>query len=444
MSVNIARRTFMSDMAAAAAAFHIVPRYVLGGPGFRAPSDKLNVACIGVGGMGHSDVRGVSGENVYALCDVDDRRAARSFDEHPRAKRYKDFRVMLERDGDNIDAVTVSTPDHTHAVAAMMALKMGKHVYCQKPLTRTIWESQQLAGAARDARVSTQMGNQGHSWEGTRQIREWVEAGWIGTVREVQYWTNRPIWPQAIDRPLEAHHVPQRLDWDLWLGPAPPRPYHPAYVPFSWRGWWDFGTGALGDIACHSMDAAFWALDLGYPSRIEPESTTLFEETAPAASRITYHFPARGNRVPVTVVWRDGNLTPPRPKDLADGRSWPWGDSGQLWVGDEGTLVAGIYGDDPRLVNAQRQAELMADPPEERYPRTEGVYAEWIDACKSGGTGGSDFAAHAGPLTEMVLLGNLAVRTAKVLELDPQTGRITNTTIPEEYMKPELREGWSL
>jgi hypothetical protein len=439
----IPRRRFVGEVMAAGAAFHIVPRHVLGGTRYRAPSDTLNVACIGIGGMGGSDVRGMSDENIYALCDVDDRRGARSFDAHPNAKRYRDFRVMLERDGDSIDAVTVSTPDHTHTIAAMMALRMGKHVYCQKPLTRTIWEAQQLMGAARSAGVATQMGNQGHSWDGTRQIREWVEAGWIGTVREVQYWTNRPIWPQAIDRPLELYHVPQHLDWDLWLGPAPQRPYHPAYAPFNWRGWWDYGTGALGDIACHAMDAAFWALDLEYPTRIEPESTPLFEETAPASSRIVYHFPARGDRSPIKVVWRDGNLTPPRPADLADGQPWPPGNSGQLWVGDEGTLLAGIYGENPQLVNQQRQEELLANPPEEEYPRTDGVYAEWSEACKTGGRAGSDFAAHSGPLTEMVLLGNLAVRSAKALEIDPSSGMVTNTTIPEELIKPEYREGWS-
>jgi predicted dehydrogenase len=444
MSSDIPRRDFVRDVAAAGAVFHIVPRHVLGGRSHRAPSDTLNVACIGVGGMGWNDVQGMSGENIYALCDVDAERADRAFRRFRGARRYEDFRVMLEQDGDSIDAVTVSTPDHTHTVAAMMALGMGKHVYCQKPLTRTIGEARQLARAARAAGVATQMGNQGHSWEGTRQIREWVEAGWIGTVREVQYWTNRPIWPQAIDRPLELYHVPRHLNWDLWLGPAPERPYHPAYAPFNWRGWWDYGTGALGDIACHAMDAAFWALELGYPTRIAAESTPLFEETAPAVSRIVYDFPARGNRGPIKVVWRDGNLAPPRPHDLAEGRRWPFGTSGQLWVGDEGTLFAGIYGDNPRLVNEERNAALMADPPEERYPRTEGVYEEWIGACKNGGKAGSDFTDHAGPLTEMVLLGNLAVRAAKVLEIDPRTGQVTNTEIPKEYVDSEYREGWDV
>ncbi len=444
MSRDILRRTFVRDLAAGGAAFTIVPRHVLGRRGYRAPSDTLSVACIGIGGMGASDVEGMSGEHLYALCDVDAKRGARSFTRYPDAKRYEDFRVMLDREGDRIDAVTISTPDHTHAAAAMMALRMGKHVYCQKPLTRTIGEARALERAALAAGVATQMGNQGHSWEGTRQIREWVEAGWIGTVREVHYWTNRPIWPQAIERPLESYHVPSTLNWNLWLGPAPERSYHPTYAPFAWRGWWDFGTGALGDIACHAMDAAFWALDLGYPTRITPESTTLFEETAPAASRIVYEFPARGGRPAVTVVWRDGNLAPPRPSDLPEGSRWPFGDSGQLWVGDEGTLAAGIYGENPRLLNDERNKALQADPPAPHYARTEGVYQEWIAACKSGGKAGSDFALHSGPLTEMVLLGNLAVRTATVPESYPRSGEVTNATIPQEYVHPTYREGWTL
>ena len=439
---QISRRDFVGDVAATGMAFTIVPRHVLGGPGYRAPSDSLNIACIGVGGRGQADVRGVSGENIYALCDVDSRALDAAFNRHTSAKRYKDFRVMLEREADNIDAVTVATPDHTHTVAAMMAMKMGKHVYCEKPLARSIYEVRQLTEAARRYGVATQMGNQGHAGEGTRQIREWVEAGAIGTVREIQYWTNRPIWPQAIERPLESYHVPAYLDWDLWLGPAAARPYNPAYAPFRWRGWWDFGTGALGDIACHSMDAAFWALDLGHPSRVEPEFTALFEESAPAVSRISYDFPARSGRQAIKVVWRDGNLSPARPEEIGDERRWPIESSGQIWVGDDGKLFAGIYGENPRLLDAERDKDLKENPPAEKYPRTEGVYTEWIDACKGGQPAGSNFAGHSGPLTEMVLLGNLAVRTGRVLEL--ADGQITNTVVPEEYIKPLYREGWSL
>ena len=311
---KISRRRFVGDVATGVA-FTIIPPHVLGARGRQrlAPSDKLNIACIGVGGMGATDVRGVAKtENIYALCDVDDRQALSSFNAYPLAKRFKDFRVMLDKEGKNIDAVTISTPDHTHTVAGMAAMKLGKHVRIQKPLARTLWEVKQLEDAAKKSKVATQMGNQGHADEGTRQIREWVEAGAIGTVREIQLWTNRPIWPQALDRPLENLYPPAWLDWDLWLGPVAERPYHSAYAPFRWRGWWDFGCGALGDIACHSMDAAHWVLSLGYPARIEAESTTLFAETAPRASRIAYQFPAKDGRPEVTLVWRDGSILPPK------------------------------------------------------------------------------------------------------------------------------------
>ena len=440
------RRGFVQTTAAAGAGLAIVPAHVLGGPRHRAPSDTLNVAHIGVGGMGGGDVRGIAeqGENIYALCDVDENMAAGSWSAFPQAKRYRDFRVMLEREADNIDAVVISTPDHTHAAAGMIALSLGKPTRIQKPLATTIWEVRELMGAARDAGVATQMGNQGHAQDGTRIVREWYEAGAIGTIERVEYWTNRPWWPQAIDRPTDAHHVPPWMEWDLWLGPAADRPYHPSYAPFNWRGWWDFGTGALGDIGCHAMDAAFWALDLGTPTRISAESTPLFEETAPAASRIEYDFPARGARPAVKVVWRDGNLSPPRPPEVASDASWPPEGSGQLWIGTEGKMFAGIYGENPRLLDPERDAEIRANPPAEKYPRTEGVYAEFVDAAKGGRPAGSSFVEHAGPLTEMVLLGNLAVRSGREIELDPADGRITNgVAIPDHYVRPVYRDGWT-
>jgi predicted dehydrogenase len=238
--------------------------------------------------------------------------------------------------------------------------------------------------------------------------------------------------------------VPAWLDWDLWLGPVAARPYHTAYAPFRWRGWWDFGTGALGDIACHSMDASFWALDLGYPTRIEPESTRLYSESAPACSRITYTFPAKGPRPEIKVVWRDGSLYPTRPREVAEPAIWPPETSGQLWIGDGGKLYAGIYGENPRLLDEARQAEITANPPPKKYARTEGSYAEWIAACKGGPPAGSNFADLAGPLTEMVLLGNLAVRTGQALDVDPRTGEVKNAAIPEDYVKPTYRPGWSL
>src|SRR5437899_5945798 len=437
---RITRRTFVGDVATATA-FTIVPRHVLG-RGWVAPSDKLNVACIGVGGMGRSDVKGMEGENIYALCDVDWKMALDAFQTYPKAKRYKDYREMLDKEAKNIDAVTVSTPDHSHAAAGTLALRLGKHTYVQKPLARTLGEVRALEAAAKKAKVATQMGNQGHAHEGTRVLRELVVAGTIGTVKEVRCWTNRPWWPQAIERPLEEFYAPATLDWNLWLGPAPERPYNPAYAPFKWRGWWDFGTGALGDIACHSMDASFWTLDLGYPTRIEAESTKLYPETAPACSRITYSFAAKGSRPPVTVVWRDGSLYPPRPKEITDPAAWPFDSSGQLWIGDSGKLIAGIYGENPRLLDSAKQAEVTAHPVPQKYPRTEGVYAEWIAACKGWKPAGSNIPDHSGPLTEMVLLGNLAVRTAQPIDVNPQTGAVLTPGIPEEYVKPRYRTGW--
>jgi GFO/IDH/MocA oxidoreductase family protein len=440
---RISRRRFVGDVAAGAA-FTIVPRHVLG-RGFRAPSDKLNIACIGCGGKGRSDIDGVAAENIYALCDVDWKMALDAFQHFPKAKRYRDYREMLDKDGKNIDAVTVSIPDHSHAAAGLLALKLGKHAFVQKPLARTLGEVRALEQAARTAKVATQMGNQGHTHEGTRLIREWVEAGAIGTVREVHFWTNRPWWPQGIERPLEEFYVPDSLDWNLWLGPAAERPYNPGYAPFKWRGWWDFGTGSLGDMACHIMDAAFWTLDLGYPVRIVPESTPRFTETAPATSRITYAFPAKGSRPELQVVWQDGALYPPRPPEVAEDAVWPPDDGGgQLWIGSSGNLVAGTYADDPTLLDAAKMADITAHPVPQKYPRSKGVYDEWIAACKGGPRAGSAFDTYSGPFTEMVLLGCLAVRLGRALDIDPATGAVKNVTVPPEFIRPVYRQGWSL
>lgn len=442
---NFTRREFVAASSAAGAGLAIVPANVLG-RSRRAPSDTLNVAHIGVGGMGRGDVQGMAdaGENIYALCDVDERQAASAWSAFPDAKRYRDFRVMFERDADNIDAVVISTPDHTHAVAGLLALSLGKPTRIQKPLARTIGEVRELVAAASAAGVPTQMGNQGHAQTGTRQMREWYEAGAIGTIQRIEYWTNRPIWPQAIRRSTEAHHAPPWIDWDLWLGPAPERPYHPAYAPFNWRGWWDFGTGALGDIACHAMDAAFWTFDLGTPARVTAESTALFPETAPASSRIEYDFPIRAGRPAIKVVWRDGNFSPPRPEEIAADSPWPLESSGQLWIGSEGKLFAGIYGENPRLLDVDRDRDIRENPPAETYPRTDGVYAEYAAAAKGGTPAGSNFVEHAGPLTEMVLLGNLSVRTGRELRLDPTSGVILNgTDIPEEYLRAVARRSWA-
>lgn len=446
---EISRRSFLNDAVkagAAMSAFTIVPRHVLG-RGFIPPSDKVNVACIGVGGMGASDVRGMAAladVNIHTLCDVDWRYADSTFNQHPNAKRYKDFREMLDKEGRNIDAVTVTTPDHTHAVATMAALKAGKHVYTQKPLTRTIMEARALMQeAARRPKQATQMGNQGHASEGIRQIREWVEAGAIGRVKSLEFWTNRPIWPQGIHRPTEMHVPASTFDWNLWLGPAAERPYHPAYAPFNWRGWWDYGTGALGDMACHIMDAAYWTLGHKYPARITAESMQLFPETAPRASRIVYEFVERPGRPAVTFTWRDGAIFPPTPAGWPANRNWPFDTSGQMWMGDSGILVAGTYGENPRLTDEKKDAELKASKPPEKYPRVKSVYAEWVEALKAGTQPGSSF-AYAAPFTELILLGNLAVRLQKPVELHPDTGEILTQGIPPEWLKPTYRAGWTL
>ncbi|MDH5235216.1 MAG: Gfo/Idh/MocA family oxidoreductase [Gemmatimonadota bacterium] len=442
---DLDRRTFVGGLAAAGA-LAAVPRELHALADRVQPSQKLRIACIGVGGMGYNDVKGVSSEELVAFADVDWKSAERAFREFPNARRYKDFREMLEKERNNIDAVTVSTPDHVHAAAAMMALKMGKHVYTQKPLARTIGEVRALkAEAARRPKQATQMGNQGHANEGIRLIREWVDAGLIGPVRRVECWTNRPIWPQAINRPIDMQYAPATLDWNLWLGPAPERPYHSRYAPFNWRGWWDFGTGAMGDMACHIMDAAYWGLGLKYPSRITPESTALYAETAPASERITYEFPSIGDRAAVTLTWRDGSLFPPKPEGWPEEQDWPFDTTGgQLWIGDKGMLIAGTYAENPRLLDAAAAEAVKNTPLPQKYPRTEGVYKEWLSACRAGTQPGSNFAGYAGPMTEMIVTGCLAVRMGRTIEMDPDTGAIKNLTPPSEWVNPTYRAGFSL
>jgi len=356
---KISRRDFMAG-AAAAAAFTIVPRHVLGGTGYTPPSEKLNIAAIGVGGLGDMHSRGtdnllaVEGENIVALCDVDHDYSAEMFKRYPNAKIYTDYRKMLEKQKD-IDAVIVSTPDHSHAAITMMALKMGKHVYCEKPLTHSIYEARKITEAAGEAKVATQMGNQGHAEEGIRLICEWIWDGAIGPVREVHAWANRPAgwWPQGIKRPTDKPPVPAGLNWDLWLGPAPYRPYHPAYLPFVWRGWWDFGTGVMGDMGCHILDPAFWALKLKAPTSIEACFTKgedykeKISETAPKSSIIYYQFPARDGMPPVKLTWYDGGLMPERPQELEEGRRMGGESGGTLFVGEKAKIMCGCYGRSP-------------------------------------------------------------------------------------------------
>ncbi len=444
--------------AAGAAAFTIVPRRVLGGPGNVPPSERLNIAGIGVGGQGAGDLQAVGSENIVALCDVDRRQAAETFKKYPGAKQYADFRVMLEKEDKNIDAVIVATPDHTHAVASMAAIKMGKHVFCEKPLTHSMDEARRIAEAAREAGVATQMGNQGHSGEGIRLICEWIWDGAIGPVREVHAWSTHPVWPQGLTRPTETPPIPDTLDWDLWLGPAPWRPYHPSYLPMFWRAWWDFGTGGLGDMGCHNLDPVFWALKLGAPQTVEASCSifvstvtwdkTFNTESYPQASIVRYTFGARGDMPPVELTWYDGGLMPERPDELEDGRHMGDKLGGVIFVGEKGKLACGSYGNNPRLIPESRMRAYRR--PERSIPRSVGHHAEWVAACKGDKPAGSNF-DYAGPLTEMVLLGNIAVRMSLELQekgvklaYDGPNMRITNLPEANKYLRRDYRAGWTL
>ena len=423
------------------AAFTIVPRRVLGGAGNTPPSEKLNIAGIGVGGRGAGDLQEVESQNIVALCDVDWRQAAGAFKRYPNAKKYKDFREMLDKEDKNIDAVIVATPDHVHAVASMAAIKRGKHVYCEKPLAHSIYEIRKVTEAAREAKVATQLGNQAQADEGIRLVCEFIWAGVIGPVREVHSWCNRPISPRGLDRPTDTPPVPEGLDWDLWLGPAKWRPYHPWYLPFSWRGWWDFGTGVLGDIGCHQFAPIYRALKLGYPISVEACSSGVNEETAPLASIIRYDFPARGDMPPTKLTWYDGGLMPARPAELEDGRRFGDADD-NLYVGDKGKMLS------HRLLPESRNAEYGKPP--KVLARSPGHHQEWLNACKGGEPAGSNFNV-SGPMAEVVLLGNIAVRMGqqlyeKGLKLYYDGPKMEIANLPEanKYIRPEFREGWTL
>ncbi|MDB4629075.1 Gfo/Idh/MocA family oxidoreductase [Akkermansiaceae bacterium] len=441
------RRSFIKSTTAASAFTGFIPSRVQA----KSSAAKLNIAAIGIGGRGAPVIRRSAGENIVALCDVDFDRGAETLKQYPKAKRFKDFRVMFDKMDSQIDAVIVATPDHTHAVATMEAIKRGKHVYTEKPLTHTIWEARQLTEAARKYGVATQMGNQGHSSEGARQTVEWIRAGVIGEVREVHCWSDRPLrgtrfeqemyWPQGVStRPVEKHPIPSTLDWDLWLGPAPHREYHPNYVPFNWRGWWDFGTGALGDMGCHIIDHPYWALKLGYPESVEASSSHINDETAPLASIITYQFPAREGMPPVRMHWYDGGLKPPRPAEL--GPEDEWLVDGVLYVGDKGKIMHRSHGGKPTLIPLSRMENFKR--PAETIPRIKGGHEQnWIDACKGGSPACANF-DYSGPLTEVVLLGNLALRTEGPLLWDGPNMRVTNNESANQFIQREYRKGWAL
>jgi predicted dehydrogenase len=445
---TISRRGFLGTSAVTLAGLTIIPRHAVAGLRHTAPSDKLNIAGVGIGGMGRNNLANVAKtENIVALCDVDwGDQSSRVFKTYPAVKQYKDYRIMLDQQKD-IDAIIVATSDHTHAVISMEAMKRGKHVFTQKPLTHTVYEARALARAAKEYKVATQMGNQGQAGDGPRRLREMIWDGVIGPVREVHVWTDRPnnglfriYWPQGVDRPAETPAVPESLDWDLFIGPAPMRPYNPAYHPFKWRGWWDFGTGALGDIGCHSLDPIFRALKLKYPTSIQAVSTLVNKETYPSGSIVRYEFPARSEMPPVSLTWYDGGLRPLLIPELDPGMKM--GEGGTLYIGDKGKIL-----NDTILPASLRETYKAPEP---YIPSSPGHEEEWILACKGGAPAGSDF-EWAGPLTETVLLGNIALRNeikqklgGEVMIWDPDKYGFPNMPEADQFLHCEYRKGWNL
>jgi predicted dehydrogenase len=400
-----------------------------------SPNERIRFASIGVGGKGDSDTADAARSgDLVAICDVDENILNKAGEKYPMARKFTDFRKMLDEMGKSIDAVTVSTPDHTHAPAAAMAMQMGKHCFCQKPLTHSIYEARRLGEIARDKKVATQMGNQGTASGGLRKSAAMVKAGILGPVREVHVWTNRPIWPQGGPRP-EPSEVPSQLHWDLWLGPAPQRPYANGYHTFAWRGWWDFGTGALGDMACHTANMAYMALDLRNPTTVVAETSGHNKDSYPKWSIITFEFPATGSRPPVKLVWYDGGKRPSA--ELMEGREPS--ESGSLVVGEKGKLYSpSDYGNARVLIGGAEEKEV-------EYKESPGHFEEWVRAIRGGEPAMSNFPDYAGPLTETILLGNLAVwADGKKIEWDAKRLKATNAPEVNHIIRPEYRSGYSL
>ena len=451
------RRAFIRDAGIALAGLTVVPRHVLGGAGRIPPSETIQVAGIGVGGVGSGQIRSVSrqkGTRIAYLCDVDDVYAKKSYDHFPDAKRYRDYRDMLNTEAGKIDAVYCGTPDHTHAVICMAAIKKNKHVCCVKPLTLAISENRTLAKAAAERGLATQVTASASTSDNACRVREMIQDGAIGDVREVHCWSNRPLWPQGMLRPPGSDRVPSTLDWDLWIGPAAMRPFvnewsgkdlaihqvkasrkprKAVYHPWNFRGWWDFGTGALGDMGCHHFNNVFVALKLRYPTRISASSSIVFEETAPLASIVTFEFPARGGMPPVTLYWYDGGLKPPRPAELEDGRELSA--SGNMYVGDKGKIL------DSRIIPESKMKAYKLPP--KTLNRRSGTWGEWVEAMRGGEEANCNF-NHASLITEAVLLGNIAIRTGRTLQYDGGQMKFTNNDAANEYVRPNYRPGWSL
>ncbi len=475
--IHDSRREFLKQSSMAAAGFFIVPRHVLG-RGFVAPSDKLVIAAIGAGGKGGDDINHFykSGKaEIAVLCDVDDRQSADSRKNFPKAKYYKDFREMLQKEHKSIDAVSVSTPDHQHAVAAMAAMQLGKHVYVQKPMTHDIYEARTLTKAAHQYKVVTQMGNQGASGDGVRQLIDWYKAGVIGDVTEVYCFTDRPVWPQGVMRPTEQGSIPKELAWDLWLGTAPQKNYFDNVLPFNWRGWWDYGTGALGDMGCHIIAPAFSVLELGYPVSAECSVTSRYfepwhkvyaPESGPISSHIILTFKGKNGKPDVLLHWMDGGIQPARPPELGPNESLGEGSNATLFIGTKGKMMCATYGADPKLLPTSKTAETKVPQTIARVPGgDEGHYGAWVEAAIAGY--GSEKAKNlssnfdvAGPLTETVLMGNLAIRSYDIrkkqgddyeypgryikLLWDGDNMKITNFDEANQFVKREYRSGWSL
>ena len=477
-SSNSSRREFLKNSALTAAGFMIVPRHVLGGKGFLAPSDRLTVAAIGTGGKGADDIAHFfrTGKvDIGFLCDVDTRSAANSVKKFPKAKYYKDWREMLDKESKSIDAVSVSIPDHNHAVATVAAMQLGKHVYTQKPLTHDIYEARTLAEAAKRYKVVTQMGNQGGSGDGVRQLMEWYDADVIGKVHTVYCWTNRPVWPQGIPWPTDKPPVPPELDWNLWIGTAQYRDYINKLVPFNWRGWWDFGTGALGDMGCHIVDPAFRVLDLKYAKDVQASVGSVyvdefqrgyFPQSCPPSSHVILTFPKTDKTdQDVTVHWMDGGIQPERPEELLPNEVFGDGGNGTLFIGTKGKMMCATYGADPKLLPTTRTSEVNVPKTIPRVPGSaEGHYGQWVDACIAGY--GKNYLSSpfefAGPLTEALLMANLAIRgfdirtprasgngydyPGRYLKLlwDNTNMKVTNFDLANQYVKREYPKGFEL
>jgi len=438
MARHLNRRRFLRQAAAATGTSFALAAYVRQAG---AAGDKIRVACIGVGGRGAANTTAMAGEEMVALCDVDEGALNAMAKKFPQAKKYRDFRKLLDEEK-GLDAAVISTPDHCHALATLRAIDRGLHVYCEKPLTRTVYEARRVAQAVAAKKVITQMGTGGQAHENFMKTVEAIQAGAIGAVREVHIWTNRPIWPQGQDRLSGADPVPAALDWDLWIGPAPMRPFKDKYPdgpfkgkniyhPFVWRGWWDFGTGALGDIAPHAMNVAFWALKLGAPQSVEAECSGMKPEAFPEWSIIRFSFPQRGDLPPVKLVWYDGGKR--APAELFGGGTV--GDSGTLFLGDKGRIFNDRLGPDKDFANYK-----YPTPTQTRY---DDVQKDWIAAVKQNRPAGCRF-EYSAPMTEAYLLGNIALKVGKKIEWDPQALRVTNCPEANAFIKGDYRKGWEL